>query len=62
MTGAGEPLLASSARAHALLGWRETNPQTALQESVDWHLEHACNETDDAERFAAGDDALRNAE
>lgn len=61
MTGAAQPLLASSAKARRELDWRETDPHVALKRSIDWHLAHPPDQDDTQDRFAADDAALRHA-
>ena len=52
-------VLVDSGRARRLLGWTETPPETALGESVRWHLAHpAPGELD----FSADDRALARAQ
>lgn len=48
-------MLVDSARARQALGWRDTDPQEALEQSVAWHLAHPGDEPFDA---AADDAAL----
>ena len=48
-------MIFDSARAREVLGFRDTDPEVALRESVRWHLEHPPTETPD---FSADDNAL----
>jgi len=59
-TGAvSQHLLASPARALALLGWRDTAGPEILRRAVGWHLTHPPGELDDD--FSADDAALARA-
>ena len=49
-------LLFDASKARSELGWQETDPATALQRSVDWHLAHPPEGSED---FTADDAALR---
>ena len=51
-----QPLLVSSAKATALLGWQPSDPVDALARTVAWHLEHPPAPDDDD--FSADDGAL----
>ena len=55
-----QPVLASNARAKALLGWQDADPAAGLRETVKWHLAHPPPEADDP-GFAADDRALESA-
>jgi nucleoside-diphosphate-sugar epimerase len=55
LSAAQQPLLASSAKARRLLGWRDTDPVAALERSVAWHLAHPPGDVGD---FSADDRAL----
>jgi nucleoside-diphosphate-sugar epimerase len=59
MTAAQQPLLATPAKAQRLLGWSETDPASALTESVNWHL--ANPPADASQDFTADDRALQRA-
>ncbi len=59
-TGAlSQHLLASPARAAAVLGWRDTADLEVLRRAVSWHLAHPPGEPDDD--FSADDAALASA-
>jgi nucleoside-diphosphate-sugar epimerase len=59
LTGSfAQHLLFDSSRAQRVMGWKETDPVVALQASVDWHLAHPPDETED---FDADDRALADA-
>jgi nucleoside-diphosphate-sugar epimerase len=58
LTGAAQPLLASTGKARRVLGWRETEAGEAVGRSVRWHL---ANPPPDEADFEADDDALRHA-
>ncbi len=59
ITGAGQHLLASPAKAMAILDWSETEPEEAVGRSVRWHR---ANPADDAANdFEADECALRAA-
>jgi len=49
-------ILASSARARAMLGWSSSDPRQSLGVTVRWHLEHP--PADAGSDFAADDIAL----
>jgi nucleoside-diphosphate-sugar epimerase len=49
-------LLCDASKARRELGWTDTDPETTVQRSVDWHLSHAPEASDD---FSADDDALQ---
>jgi nucleoside-diphosphate-sugar epimerase len=53
---AGQHMLASSAKATALLGWRPGDPVAAVARSVGWHLAHPPEDT--GQSFAADAAAL----
>jgi len=56
LTGSfGQHLLFDSSKARRMLGWTETEPVVALQASVDWHLAHPPEGSDD---FTADETAL----
>jgi nucleoside-diphosphate-sugar epimerase len=57
--GLRQHLLVSSAKACALLGWRQTDPVEGVRRSVRWHLAHP-PEREDPD-FAADDRALEQA-
>jgi nucleoside-diphosphate-sugar epimerase len=59
MTAAQQPLLATPAKAQHLLGWSETDPATALTQSVQWHL--ANPPADASQDLTADDRALQRA-
>ncbi len=56
----GQHLLASPAKAHALLGWRDTAEHHVLRRAVAWHLEHPPSDPDSD--FSADDAALARAD
>lgn len=51
-----QPVLASNARAKALLGWEDSDPAAGLRATVAWHLAHPPGGDDPG--FAADDRAL----
>jgi UDP-glucose 4-epimerase len=53
-----QPLLFDSAKARALLGWGETQPETAVAESVRWHLAHPPAGSSSSTDFSQDDAAL----
>jgi nucleoside-diphosphate-sugar epimerase len=53
-----QPLVESSARARALLGYHDTPVEAAIADSVAWHLAHPPDEVDADTDFIADDRAL----